>query len=72
MNNPKLLRGRHSQVGACYAVTSVTQRRRPVFHDRQLAQCIVDAIGQASAAVDTIAWVVMPDHVHWLFALQDG
>ena len=72
MTNPRLLRGRHSQAGAYYAITSVTRHRRPLFRDRRIAQCVVDAVGQESVAVNTMAWVVMPDHVHWLFALKDG
>jgi REP element-mobilizing transposase RayT len=26
----------------------------------------------AAAPVETLAWVLMPDHLHWLFILGDG
>ena len=71
MTNPRLLRGRHSHCGAYYVVTSVTERRRPLFRDPAVTRCIVNEIGRASGCVDTLAWVVMPDHVHWLFALGE-
>ena len=69
MANSKLLRGRHSTPGACYVITSVTHRRRPLFRDPHIARCVITEIDKAS--VECMAWVVMPDHVHWMFVLGD-
>lgn len=66
--------GRHSEPGRVYLVTAVTVRRMPVFdnlaHGRAVvaALCGIDADGMAQ----TLAYVVMPDHLHWLFSLGDG
>ena len=72
MANSKLLRGRHSQTGAWYVVTVVAAQRRPIFREPSLARCVITEIHRASVQVDTAAWTVMPDHLHWLFALRSG
>ena len=74
MANPSLLRGRFSQIDACYTVTSVVRDRQPLLllpgNTEILCKqwhCI-----EQEGRVLTHAWVVMPDHVHWLFQLQKG
>lgn len=71
MTNPKLRRGRSSEQGAFYTVTTVVRDRRPIFTDHALASLIVGEIEACDTIgwVETCAWVVMPDHVHWLFQL---
>jgi len=70
MASPKLTQGRRSEVGACYVVTTVTQLRRPLFRgDAELE--IVRRELSSAWFVNSFAWVVMPDHVHWLFQLRD-
>jgi putative transposase len=69
-----LRRGRASEHGRVYLVTTVTDGRRPLFADlpasrlaiRELRQC--DALGRCR----TLAFVLMPDHLHWLLQLEDG
>lgn len=69
MTNPRLRRDRASQVGACYAVTIVTRGRNASFVDAANAHPVmVELDSNANAA--SLAWVVMPDHVHWLFELR--
>jgi REP element-mobilizing transposase RayT len=59
-------------LGAVYVVTTVTVLRRPVFTDIAAAQAMQSTLLASDAAGDTesLAWVVMPDHVHWLFELR--
>jgi putative transposase len=66
-----LRRGRSSQPGHVYHVTATTHERVPLFA----------GYGPAAAAAATfestrllggarmLAWVLMPDHVHWLLQL---
>lgn len=74
MPSPKLLIGRHSQVGNVYAVTVVTHGREPVFGKDEYAQLAIAAIRhcESERLSASLAWVVMPDHAHWLFALRSG
>lgn len=68
-----LRKGRFSEEGRVYLVTITTERRHRRFHDRARAEPVVAAIRAADAEAHTAteAWVVMPDHLHWLFSLGD-
>jgi putative transposase len=74
MASPALLRGRCSEPGAFYVVTTVALGRRPLFIAPTLAQCVVDAFldCEAEGRIETLVRVVMPDHVHWLIRLRDA
>lgn len=74
MSIRKLQRGRWSQSGSYYAVTVVTRARIPLFMDDPLAQRVVAEFQGTALAehADPVAWVVMPDHLHWLFQLKAG
>lgn len=74
MANSKLLRGRSSEIGACFTITMVVRHRRTVFADPRLASCVIDEIRRSTTdgTTESLAWVAMPDHVHWLFALTRG
>jgi len=69
-----LRRGRRSQVGRVYLVTTTTHGRRPLFRDASYAQCVAEAlrVAQECGDVETFAYVIMPDHLHWLFWLRAG
>jgi putative transposase len=66
-----LRKGRVSIPGQIYLVTAVTQGRKQLFVDYQLGRIVVDALRYHSegGAAESLAFVVMPDHLHWLFAL---
>ncbi len=68
-----LRRGRVSERERIYLVTTVTHDRLPRFSDFDLACAAVHTLQQEvmDGSCRTLAWVLMPDHLHWLFILQD-
>ena len=68
----RLRHGRYSEHGRSYLVTFVVNHRRPLFTDLYLGRLLVTELRQAHelGLVDSMAWVIMPDHVHWLFELK--
>jgi putative transposase len=68
-----LRRGRASEPGRIYLVTTVTQERRPLFSDLYLGRVLVESLkwSDHQQRSQTWAFVIMPDHLHWLFALGD-
>ena len=67
-----LRRGRVSLPGQCYSVTSVTAGRRPIFAELFPARAVVTGFRELEQQqiCRTLAFVVMPDHVHWLVELD--
>jgi len=63
-----LRKGRYSEPGRPYLITTVTHLRVPVFYDFYAARALVDEFRYLhdSGFVESLAWVVMPDHLHWL------
>ncbi|OYU12412.1 MAG: transposase [Comamonadaceae bacterium PBBC1] len=63
--------GRYSQSGGVYLVTAVTANRKPVFADFDAARKLIGVLHHRDYAdrAATMAFVVMPDHLHWLFQL---
>ena len=55
-------------------VTTVTAGRQPFFLDFTLARCVIAEMRHihTTGKVDSLAWVLMPDHLHWLFQLGDA
>jgi len=76
-NKPRgqgLRRGRVSEPGRIYLVTTVTHARQPLFADFQSARLLVRCLrhlDEAGLAAESLCFVVMPDHLHWLFALGE-
>ena len=61
--------GRISELGRIYLVTTVTRGRFPHFRDFHLGRLLVDVLRVESLRAGTLAYVVMPDHLHWLLQL---
>ena len=63
--------GRWSETGRIYLITTVTDKRQPVFRDLWCARSLIHELREADALEwsSTWAFVVMPDHLHWLVAL---
>ena len=74
MSYDDLRTGRHSSHGQVYMVTTVTAGRQPFFLDFTLARCVIAEMRHihTTGKVDSLAWVLMPDHLHWLFQLGDA
>lgn len=72
MSSPRLLHGRNSRSGALYVVTTVALNRKPLFAKHICACVVVDELMRAETEkwVCNLTWVVMPDHLHWLFELR--
>lgn len=64
----RLRRGRVSEPGRIYLITTVTRSRNPVFNDLYAARTVIRTLAN-QRTVSTLAFVLMPDHLHWLFAL---
>lgn len=69
-----LLRGRASINGQIYIVTTVTAGRARLFTNLDLGRILVRVLHApaTAACATTVAYVVMPDHLHWLLQLQAG
>ena len=67
-----LRRGRRSERGRIYLVTTVAHERAPIFSDWNCAVACARVLHgiPSEAGAAQLAWVVMPDHVHWLFSLE--
>ncbi len=68
-----LRRGRFSHPGYWYFITTSTKNRSPVFLDPVTARVVIDSLKRLNGqgAIELIAVVVMPDHVHFAARLQD-
>jgi putative transposase len=74
MVSPRLQIGRYSEIAQVYAVTTVTLGRARLFAKPENAAVIIDAVRfvEGTKRTCSLAWVVMPDHVHWMFQLRSG
>ena len=70
-NAQSLRVGRYSQPNQIYHLTLTCANRRPVFSDPYLAKHAVYSIKRLTPEATTIAFVIMPDHIHWLMQLND-
>ena len=73
MSYDALRRGRHSLHHQVYCITTVTRDRQLLFTDINAARLLVRELRCLHEAEEVIslAWVVMPDHLHWLIQLND-
>jgi REP element-mobilizing transposase RayT len=74
MDNPhgkNLRKGRYSQQGQIYLLTFATAQRIAWFTDWRLGRLVVASMrrAQAQGQAETLAYVLMPDHAHWLISL---
>jgi len=66
-----LRKGRFSQQGGIYLLSFTAYLRHPWFTDWVSGRLVVAALrrSQELGGVESLAYVVMPDHVHWLVGL---
>ena len=74
MSFNNLRKGRYSEKGRIYFVTMVTQKRTSHFLNFYLARKAIQQIGllHYEEKLYSYAWVIMPDHIHWLFQLGEN
>jgi putative transposase len=70
-SSSRLRIGRITEQGACYVVTTVIVDRKPILVGNS-ARCVAHELRQreVEALVHNISWVIMPNHLHWLFELR--
>ncbi len=69
-----LRKGRFTESWRAYFVTTVlAEREKRYFADFLCARLVVAEMRamHECGAVHSLAWVIMPDHVHWLFQLGE-
>ncbi len=71
MTHDALRIGRVSLPNQIYHLTTVTAGRRPLFGDFWLARALIGEMRRfdEDGWLASMAWVVMPDHLHWLVEL---
>ncbi len=69
-----LRKGRIDLHGQVYLLTTVTRHRQPLLADFQSARDCIGAMRfqHEHGRVNSLAFVVMPDHFHWLVVLRAG
>ncbi|MDR9754027.1 transposase [Pseudomonas sp. SZMC_28357] len=72
-NSHRLRHGRFSEPGRAYMVTTVVHQRMPLFQDWRLGRLLVAELKRVhdEGQVDSLAFVVMPNHMHWLVQLRN-
>ena len=72
MSYDALRKGRHSLHHQVYCITTVTRDRHPLFTDLNTARLLVHELRRLheSKNITSLAWVIMPDHLHWLIQLN--
>ncbi len=64
-------KGRFSEANRAYHITTTTFRRKSLFRCLECGRFVVNAMRAQERAGNamTLAFVVMPDHLHWLLQL---
>lgn len=59
-------------LGQVYLITTVTKGHEPIFRDFKAARALIGILREEALrnTHQTLAFVVMPDHLHWLMILQ--
>ena len=67
-----LRKGRHSSDNQIYHITTTTLNRTPIFKDFSTARLMMHILKKSDELnnTSTLALVIMPDHIHWLFQLH--
>ncbi len=69
-----MLEGRSSLPNQPYFITTVTAQRSPIFTNWQVGRLLVSEMRNLHLEnrIESLAWVIMPDHLHWLFILKES
>ena len=68
-----LRKGRISIPGQIYLITTVTHQRQPIFKDFYNARFVIHSLKYVAQTrqLQSLCFVIMPDHLHWLFSLEN-
>jgi REP element-mobilizing transposase RayT len=68
-----LRKGRFSSPNQVYVITVVTRNRQPLFLDFPTARRLINILQRHEEMkfAQTLAFVIMPDHFHWLMQLEE-
>jgi len=74
MSYNDLRKGRFSESGREYLITSVTHGRSAIFNDFNSARLLINTLRESEShyKCQWLCWVVMPDHFHGLLQLHDS
>jgi len=74
MTYQNLTKGRVSLPWQEYHITTVTWNRQTWFADFHVARIVIAEMRRIhdTKILSSLAWVLMPDHLHWLFQLNDN
>lgn len=69
-----LRKGRYSLANQIYHITTTTKNRTQIFSKFVNARLLINTMRQADTLsyTKTLAFIVMPGHVHWLLQLTEG
>ena len=67
-----LQKGRYSHSNQIYFITTVLHMRKSLFHDFFCAKIVVYEMRvlHDEGILRSLAWVIMSEHIHWLFRLM--
>lgn len=68
----RLRLGRYSESKRIYLITAICFQRRRLFSEFSRGRAFVKALMESVNFAETLCYVVMPDHVHWLMQLREG
>lgn len=73
MSYDALRKGRYSAAHRAYFITTNTAQRKPLFTNFHLARIVILEMQclDKNHHVNSLSWVLMPDHLHWLFQLTE-
>ncbi len=72
-HSTELRKGRYSHSGYIYMTTIVTHQREKHFASWEIGRLLCNEIKELheNNNVQSLAWVIMPEHCHWLFELRN-
>jgi len=73
-HSARLRASRFSEPQRIYLLTATTEGRETLFTNFAIGRLVVAELkaAQQEGLAESLAWVLMPDHLHWLVALQQG
>jgi putative transposase len=67
----RLRKGRYSERNQIYHINASTRGRAPIFRDLAAGRILTQSLlrAQTDGHAETLAFTIMPDHLHWLLRL---